>query len=181
MANIKDYKYKLIKNFFSKEELELLKAYCINKLDEGWGADPQCPYAPNFAQDALMKYFHEKKHSLVEEISGLKLYKTYSYWRYYMYGAILEDHTDRHSCEISITANIHQTEKWPIHMDNNWIEMEEGDAVIYLGFEVPHGRKPFKHDGCAQVFFHFVDKAGEFTDHKDDKVRQDELAALGLK
>jgi hypothetical protein len=34
MANIKEFKYKLIKNFFSKEELTLFKKYCLNKLDE---------------------------------------------------------------------------------------------------------------------------------------------------
>lgn len=172
MANIKKYKYKLIKNFFSKEELEILKSYCDLKLDEDWQTDPQSPFAPNFVDDALMKVFHEKKHKLVEKISGLKLYKTYSYWRYYMYGSILESHVDRPACEISVTACIHQTKKWPIHMNFNWIEMEEGDAVIYLGYDITHGRKPFKHDGCAQVFFHFVDKDGPYTDHRNDQVRK---------
>jgi|TARA_B100000085_G_scaffold75846_2_gene68113 hypothetical protein len=172
MANIKDYKYKLIKNFFSKEELEILKPYCLNRLDEDWTTDPQSPHAPNFTDDALMKVFHEKKHKLVEELSGLKLFRTYSYWRYYMYGSDLETHTDRPACEVSITVSIHQTKKWPIHMNNNWIDMEEGDAVIYLGYDIPHGRKTFKHDGCAQVFFHFVDKDGPYTDHKNDQVRK---------
>ena len=53
-------------------------------------------------------------------------------------------------------------------MENNWIKMEEGDAVIYLGFELEHGRKPFEGDGCAQVFMHYVDVHGEYSGFKND-------------
>jgi hypothetical protein len=53
-------------------------------------------------------------------------------------------------------------------MENNWIEMEEGDAVIYLGCELEHGRKPFEGDCCAQVFMHYVDANGEYSHFKDD-------------
>ena len=46
--------------------------------------------------------------------------------------------------------------------------MKEGEAVIYLGCEILHGRKQLKHDSNAQVFFHYVDKNGPNTEFKDD-------------
>ena len=43
---------------------------------------------------------------IVEKESNLKLFPTYAYWRYYIFGANLKQHIDRPSCEISITACI---------------------------------------------------------------------------
>lgn len=168
MASIREYKYKLIKNFFSKEELNILKPYCMNKLDEEWTTDPQSPFTPSWYKDALMNVMLENKLPLIEKETGLKLFKTYAYWRYYFYGSDLKNHKDRPSCEISTTACIHKTEPWPIHMEGNWIEIEEGDAVIYLGCELEHGRKVFEGDGCAQVFMHYVDQNGPYKNYKHD-------------
>jgi hypothetical protein len=169
MDNIKNFKYKLIKNFLSKEELEILKKYCSTKLDGIWENDNQSLLAPSWYKDPLMDSFLELKIKKMEKETGLKLLKTYAYWRYYVFGSILEDHQDRPSCEISATVCIDKTDNWPIHMNNNWIELEEGDAVIYLGCELTHGRNPFKGDGCAQVFFHYVDKNGPYTEYANDK------------
>ena len=160
MVNIKDFKY--------KEELTLLKKYCVNKLDEDWITDPQSPFSPSWYKDSLMNAMLELKLSRMEKETNLKLFKTYAFWRYYQFGSILKNHKDRPSCEISVTACIHQTDKWPIHMEGNWIEVEEGDAVIYLGCELSHGRKQFTGDGCAQVFMHYVDAHGKYRHFKDD-------------
>lgn len=169
MANIRDIKYKVVKNFFTKEELNILKKYCLNKLNLEWHSDLQSPLVPSFYMDPLMKVMLEEKLPLMEKETGLKLFKTFTFWRYYVYGAPLKDHKDRPSCEISITSCIHKTHDWPIHIENNWIEMEEGDGVIYLGRELIHGRKPFEGDGCAQVFMHYVDQNGPYTAFKDDE------------
>jgi hypothetical protein len=169
MATIRDFKYKLVKNFFSKEELNILKQYCLNKVDEGFKDDDQAPLCPSYGRDPLMQVFLKEKLPLMEKITGLQLLKTYSYWRYYIYGSVLKTHKDRDSCEISVTACIHKTHDWPIHMNRNWIEMEEGDAVVYMARELSHGRKKFEGDGCAQVFFHYVDKNGSLTHHENDQ------------
>jgi len=168
MDSIRKYKYKLIKNLLTKEELKILKTYSKYKLKEDWTSDPQSPLAASWSKDALMTSMLELKLPLIERETGLKLFKTYVYWRYYVYGSILENHFDRASCEISVTACIHKTDNWPIYMGENPIEMEEGDGVVYLGVELEHGRKPFEGDGCAQVFFHYVDQNGPFSQFKDD-------------
>jgi len=174
MDTLKDFKYKLIKNFFSPKEIKLLKQYCLLRLDGPWTSDPQCGYiAPSFFDDALMRYYHQEKLKLVEKHSKLKLFKSYTYWRYYVYGSILKTHIDRPSCEVSVTACISQTEQWPIHINNKWYKLNEGDAILYAGHEVPHGRKPFTGDSNAQVFFHYVDQHGPFTHHKDDQFRKE--------
>jgi hypothetical protein len=172
MAKIKEQKYIYINNFLNKEELELLQIYCKNKLQEDWKCDEQSPFSPSWYKDTIMNSLLEKKLKSAEEISGLKLFKTYAFWRYYVHGAILKDHIDRPSCEISITACIHKTENWPIHMNGTWIEIKEGDAVMYLGCEVNHGREPFNGDGCAQVFLHYVDQEGPFKQYKEDNTEE---------
>ena len=46
-----------------------------------------------------------------------------------------------------------------------------GDAVMYLGVELEHGRESsFKGDYMAQVFLHYVQKNGVFSDHEYDKI-----------
>ena len=169
MASIKDKKYILIPNFFSKKELEILQPYCKNRVSAGMTFDPQSPFAPAYYKDPLMDSFLNLKKPLAEKISNLKLHKTYAYWRYYIHGSILKDHKDRPSCEISIRACINNCGiKWPIHFEKNWIDIKIGDAVMYLGCEISHGRKPFKGIENAQVFFHYVDQNGPYKDYKED-------------
>lgn len=171
MAWLKEYKYKLIKEFFSAEELILLKLYCGKKLHENsWTEDKQCPFTPKFIKDCLMNSLLETKLKKVEYHSGLKLFKSYAYWRYYVFGSILKPHYDRPSCEVSVTACIHKTDKWPLVINNKHYELEEGDALLYLGCELRHARYDyFDGDGMAQVFFHYVDQNGPFTHHKNDE------------
>ena len=74
--------YKLIKDFFSKKELEILQKYCYNKLDlnKDYEIDVQC-FSPAWYSDPLMTALLETKLTKVEEESGLKLFPTYAYWR----------------------------------------------------------------------------------------------------
>ena len=44
-----------------------------------------------------------------------------------------------------------------------------GDAVIYLGRQIKHGRKKFTGDYYAQCFLHYVDKNGPYKDFLLDK------------
>ena len=88
--------------------------------------------------------------------------------------ALLKKHKDRPSCEISITACIHKTDNWPIHVDKSSIEMEEGDGVVYLGCDLPHWRNEFKGEGCAQVFMHYVDQNGPHSKHKEDILKDEQ-------
>ena len=167
--------YKLIKNFFSKEELEVLQKYCYNKLDlnkdymlDGFS------FSPSFYNDPLITTLLDTKLSTVELESNLKLFPTYSYWRYYIFGATLKKHTDRPSCEISVSACIKKYDNWPIVVEGTSFELEAGDAVLYAGFDHKHWRPGiYKGEGMAQAFFHYVNQKGFYTHHAYDKYRQE--------
>ena len=162
--------YKLIKNFFSKKELEVLQKYCYNKLDlnKDYTLDGQS-FSPAWYNDPLMTSFLGTKLPLVEKESDLKLFETYAYWRYYVFGGKLKKHTDRPACEISVTACIKKYDDWPIIVEGTEFELEEGDAVLYAGCDQEHWRPGiYKGEGMAQVFFHYVNKNGPHTKHAYD-------------
>tara|TARA_R110000868_G_scaffold286897_1_gene547320 strand:+ start:1105 stop:1635 length:531 start_codon:yes stop_codon:yes gene_type:complete len=162
--------YKLIKNFFSKEELEILQIYCYNKLDSNkdYQLDNQS-FSPAWYRDSLMIALLSTKLTKVEEESSLKLFPTYSYWRYYVFGATLKKHTDRPACEISVTACIKKYDNWPIVVEGTSFELEEGDAILYAGCDQLHERPDiYKGEGMAQVFFHYVNQNGPNRNHAYD-------------
>tara|TARA_Y100000356_G_scaffold118678_1_gene109823 strand:+ start:1042 stop:1389 length:348 start_codon:yes stop_codon:yes gene_type:complete len=106
----------------------------------------------------------------MEKETGLELLPTYAFWRMYTKNAVLEKHTDRPSCEISVTVHIDSDKTpWPIYIDGNPVETKPGDAVIYLGCELEHWRDSFKGDWHAQTFLHYVDKNGPNKDYYMDK------------
>ena len=173
MGTIKDFKYKLIKNFLSKEELEIGSYYFNlkhkkNDLEFDFNQSNNGDsffYADNFTETIMMR-----KLKRMEEETNLKLYPTYSFSRFYTYNSCLKKHRDRPSCEISVTTMWESDgTPWPIYMEGNPIEMSPGDAVIYLGCELDHWRDNFEGDYHIQSFLHYVDKEGPNKDFKYDK------------
>jgi len=163
-------KNKIIKQFFKKEELNIIQKYCYNKLDsnEDCVLDTQS-FSPSWYEDPLMNSLLYVKLPIVEKESNLKLFPTYAYWRYYIFGGTLKKHIDRPSCEISITACIKKYDNWPIIVEGKSFELNEGDAVLYAGCNQKHGRPgTYKGEGMAQVFLHYVNQNGPFTHHAYD-------------
>ncbi len=169
----KDFKYKVVKNFISFDEQKLLENYLkikhrtnLNNFanaicqtrDSSWYGDP--------ITESLML----KKTKEMQEITGLQLDPTYSYSRFYTYLADLKKHTDRPSCEISVSVQIASSgEPWPIFVDGNKHILENGDAVVYLGCELEHYREEFEGDFHIQCFLHWVDKNGKNNEFALDK------------
>jgi len=173
MGSIKDFKYKIIKNFLTKEETEICKTYSLLKhknnkvsfdLLQNNNGDTY------FYADALSETLLIKKLNFMEQQTGLKLYPTYSFMRVYTYNAELEKHTDREACEISVTVMYGSDgTPWPIYMGETPVNLEPGDACIYLGCDLPHYRKHFEGDWHAQCFLHYVDKNGPYKNFKYNK------------
>ena len=173
METIKDFKYKIIKNFLTEEEIKLLKDYCrikhrinFDSFDfvQNKNADTY------FYGDPLMESLMINKLNLMEKETGLKLLPTYAFWRMYTMFADLTKHKDRPSCEISVTVMIGSDgKKWPIYMEGTEINLEPGDAAIYLGCEIEHWREEFKGDWHAQTFLHYVDENGPNKEWFKDK------------
>ena len=166
--------YKLIKKFFSVDELKVYQKYCYNKVDQNknYAIEDTQSFSPAWYNDPLMNGLLDLKLPLVEKESNLKLFPTYAYWRYYIFGGTLNKHLDRPACEISVSACIKKYDNWPIIVEGTEFELEEGDAVLYAGRDQEHWRPGiYKGEGMAQVFFHYVNKNGPFTHHAYDNYR----------
>ena len=153
---------------------ELLKSIRLKQTTR----DEQCPKS-----EAI--YGHPTFDSLLEQLlpqfeaaSGKKLIPTYSYARLYYPGEVLENHTDRESCEISATITLNfEGDVWPIYFGSDIhkngsiaIKMQTGDAVLYRGMDKYHWREEYTEGKWqAQVFLHYVDANGKYTDRKFDK------------
>ena len=123
-----------------------------------------------FYADALFESLMINKKEVLEKETGLELFPTYSFWRMYTHLADLSFHKDRPACEISVTVNLGGSEEpWPIYMEDTPLELKPGDAAVYLGCEVVHGRHEFQGDWQAQCFMHYVDKNGPHKEWDKDK------------
>jgi len=116
-------------------------------------------------------------HDIMEKNTGLELYPTYSYFRIYEAGDILEAHVDREACEISASLcfNYSYDSKklsWPLYIDGVPVVLEPGDLVIYNGCTIDHWRERFDagaDDWHVQGFFHYVDANGPYAHWKYDQ------------
>tara|TARA_R110000850_G_scaffold215804_2_gene341359 strand:+ start:345 stop:887 length:543 start_codon:yes stop_codon:yes gene_type:complete len=174
MDSLREKKYIVVKNFLDKNECNLILNYLLKKhklnttdFDEIQNNNGDSYFSKDPMTEALLFMKHKK----MEELTGIELYPTYSFSRVYTSNAILKKHTDRPSCEISITIMFGscKTHDWPIYMGEEKITLESGDAVIYLGCEIPHGRDAFEGDFHMQGFLHYVDRNGPNAEYKYDK------------
>lgn len=104
----------------------------------------------------------------VGELLGLELTPTYSFARLYRRGHELGRHTDRPSCEHSISVHLASagSTPWPLELEDlsaehRSIELEPGTAIVYRGVDLPHWRRPCPVDWYLQLFLHYVAAGGE--------------------
>lgn len=172
-AEFKKKKYLVVPDMIENEGLlEVAYQYCLmrsrnNDMKDG---DVQVPRTPVAHGDRLMETLLEVLRPRVEEATGLRLLPTYSCFRVYKKGDSLAAHTDREACEVSMTVCLgYDSDKpWPIHVGrklmNKGVKLEPGQAVVYRGCEIQHWRDEFDGVNQAQVFLHYVDADGPYTD-----------------
>ena len=164
-------KYKLIKNFLDKSEIDLILQYSHIKhmIDEKPREDPQAPFSSYFYGDPLTDALLLKKQDFCSQQVGKKLFPTYSYWRMYLWDQDLKNHKDRAACEYSFSIHVGGDKKWPFIVDGKNFDLGKGDAVFYKGCEVPHMRKPYDGDWYVQIFLHYVNADGPNKEWLRDK------------
>ena len=184
MTEFEQNSYALVKGFIDPQGIQTISRYVEYTLKQNLMARCVDPAAPSYARyaDPLIETVLYNSLEHMEEITGKKLFATYSYSRVYVKGDVLEPHVDRPSCEISVTVHIAtKGDPWPIWMKVRGKEpvrivLEPGDAVVYKGCEVTHWReKAVDTDFNVQVMLHYVDKSGPNAGHKFDR-----RASLGL-
>jgi len=179
--SFKNNKYTVVKGLLCEKICKIAEQYCLfqmlNNFKPDRGEFAQVPDTHSVHADSLMESILLSVKPDIEKVTGLKLIPTYSYYRVYKPGDILKDHTDRPSCEISATVtlgfkynNKHDKYRWSLHTyvndEKRYLECEPGDAVIYKGCEIIHGRDLFdvdKYSYQTQVFLHYVDANGLYA------------------
>lgn len=170
--------YIVLQNFISKERaselsFEFLK-YCKENDLQG---DPQ---APNSYSQYNYIPFLELLCEKTPEVSiaiGETVLPTYSYSRVYKNGSELLRHTDRDACEISLTLHLYGDSSWPIWIETpcgeeRCVNLNPGDAMLYLGKNAPHWRTSYEGEYYSQVFLHYVRSRGDCSYAYFDKVNE---------
>ncbi len=169
-------KYVVVRRCLSDPKLSVLYRYACKRASVGaMSHDSQVPEAWSAYGDLFMDGLMLDTLELAEQITGTKLFPTYSYFRVYKRGDLLVKHTDRPSCEISLSICMgYQADgPWPIWIETpegvSSIDLYPGDAMFYRGIECPHWREPLIGARVIQVFLHYVDQNGPYAEWKFDK------------
>jgi hypothetical protein len=134
-------------------------------------------------------------------LTGRDLLPTYSYFRLYREGDTLHVHSDRPSCEhsVSLTLDYSDGEPWALELASEpeakprptiepdfagaayrSLMMEPGDGVLYRGVQHRHGRlMPNRNAWSAHLFLHWVERDGPFASHAFDG-NQDECKPVNF-
>ena len=123
------------------------------------------------------------------ELTGRDLLPTYNYFRIYRQGDVCRVHSDRASCEhsLSLTLAYSDGKVWDFDIGTEPIDkasavaddfgtagsstlgMEPGDAVLYRGVTRRHGRvTPNPNRWSAHMFLHWVDRDGPYREYAFD-------------
>jgi hypothetical protein len=137
-----------------------------------------------------MLYFLWGLTPIVSQIVGRELLPTYNYLRLYREGDRCRVHSDRQSCEhsLSLTLDYSDGVEWPLEIGREHqlrpssnvtddfeverfasVAMQVGDAVLYQGVNRRHGRvTPNPNAWSAHLFLHWVARDGPYRDHAFD-------------
>ena len=163
-----DNNYLHIPNFISKEEAHSL----ASELIEYSKLPGNLMVSDNQAPNSLARYnflpFVKLLVRKIPDVSALleeDALPTYTYTRIYTQGEVLNRHRDRPACEISITLNLKKDNEWPIWFqkpngEEISLELNQGDAVMYLGEIADHWRDAYQGQEHVQLFLHYVRAEG---------------------
>ena len=170
---------------FSEDMAEFLTNFCLaSSVDEDMIGGEGHSKSVNFYGaecDIVLTQVKEK----VEDLVGKRLKETYGFMRVYKEGDELPLHTDRDSCEYSLTICLGTNAlcDWPIFVGGECFSLSPGEAVLYKGIDQPHFRFPLQKINCAdgwsveqpdnifhaQMFLHYIDVNGpHYPEHSWD-------------
>jgi len=124
----------------------------------------------------------------VSRLLGRDLLPTYDYLRIYREGDVCRVHSDRYSCEhsLSLTLGYSDGRSWDLQVEPDRtdpsakvdesfpakfasVTMKPGDGVLYQGVHHRHGRtEPNPNRWSAHLFLHWVDRNGPYRKHAFD-------------
>jgi len=180
-----DNNYIIIPNFISNYRANKLKdefvEYAKKNNLEGDSQIPLSHSKHNYI--SFLELLCEKTPE-VSEILEETVLPTYAYSRVYKNGSILEKHSDRDACEISLTLHLGGDTPWSIWIktpegEDRCVELNPGDAMMYLGTVAEHWRDQYVGEEYVQVFLHYVRSRGDcsyvYFDNENHKPESEEF------
>lgn len=173
--------YVLIDNFISPKKTKELEKEFSNYLyeyPELFQKDEQCPSSLAIYNYRTFLELLVEKTNFMSDLMGEPMLPTYVYSRIYKKGEVLAPHTDRGSCEVSVTLHLGSDgTKWPIFFTTPEgkkisLELKPGQAAIYLGCISEHWREKYKGNKYSQVFLHYVKSRGPNGKHYFDNLNR---------
>jgi len=194
----KDNNYLVIKGFLNQDVTTLLYEYAktkvlavdfksnldIVKYDQDWDGhwnENQVSETYSMYGEPLFDTLTYLSANNISKFIGKNLVATYSYWRMYKKGDVLERHTDRPSCKYSATlcigydiSNVDENKypnyDWPMFVEDAQgnelpLHLKPGDLIIYRGDIVDHWRDKFPGVHQVQAFLHYNDVNENDGDH----------------
>lgn len=138
---------------------------------------------------------------IMSQLTGADLLPSYDYFRIYHKDDICRVHSDRPSCEHSVSLTLAYSDgvEWPLEVGSvrvtgedpctedfgdepfAAVAMQPGDAVLYRGMDLRHGRtQPNPNRWSAHLFLFWVERGGEFRQHAFDVQRlRSEMERVG--
>jgi hypothetical protein len=176
---LEENNYVLLDDFISpKKAKELYDNFIAykNEYPELFTRDIQCPKSLAIYDYKPFVELLVEKIPYMSEKMGELMFPNYCYSRVYKKGEVLEKHTDRPACEISITLHLGGDHKWLIYFTKPngkiaSVELKPGQAVMYQGIVSEHWRDEFKGKEYGQVFLHYVKSQGPNWMYYFDKRR----------
>jgi hypothetical protein len=171
--------YLIIDNFIEPKyakQLHNMFKYEVENNPQQFVFDSQCSKsfsiynAKPFLEILIDKIPHIS--NIVEQL----VFPTYNYARYYKNGEILEKHTDRPACEVSITLHLDSDGvEWPIwftkpNKETISVNIKPGQAILYNGMISEHWRNEYTGDSYSQVFLHYVRSQGQYWQEYFDNI-----------
>jgi alkylated DNA repair dioxygenase AlkB len=176
--SIKENNYVYIENFITPERAsELAKGFINFCKQNDLQGDSQAANSHSAYNYVDFLELLIEKNSEVGKFLGENVLPTYSYARVYKEGSILARHRDREECEISVTLHLAGDCDWPIYIqkpdgEEISLDLNTGDAMLYLGCEGDHWRERYQGREYVQVFLHYVRSRGPnnncYFDKKND-------------
>ena len=178
--------YLVIRNFIDpKEAKRLEREFHITDEMYEFPGDAQAPHSSSVYNYLPALELLANKTSEVSKIVEETVLPTYVYSRIYRRGDELIKHTDRPACEISMTLHLGGDKPWAIWITtpegkDRCVNLNPGDAMIYLGCIAPHWRDRFEGTNYTQFFLHYVRSRGMNSEAVFDKIKNlaDDLPQL---
>ncbi len=166
-----DNNYVVIDNFISKERAKYLSDWLENEKINNRLAQDSRFISGLYARACLDAIpFVELLCEKINEVSSLieeQVLPTYTYCILYENNSALIRHKDRPACEISVTIHLNSDAKWNLGIkkpngDEAKIDLNVGDAVLYLGCTTEHWREgSYQGKNYHQAMLHYVKSNGQ--------------------